>query len=147
MRLTNRGVYLLLATLGIRWDDPSADVRLLLVNNSDAGYDADINFVSQISANELSTTNYARQTVGSRTVTENDTSNGANLDAADVSIANLGPATGGPLIGAAYVYWHVGADDTANPVIGRIPVAQQTNGSTVTIVINAAGLLLADSPS
>jgi hypothetical protein len=127
---------------GVNWT--SADIRCLLVD-TDYVFDPDDNFVTDLVADELSTTNYARQAVGSRTITEDDAGNRVAFDAADVVFASLGPAVGGPVIGGAVLFVHTGDDATAT-LIAFVDLNLQTNGSNVTIQWDADGIFEATSP-
>ena len=144
MPLFNRGIQELLSG-ATDWDG-ATDVRVLLV---DTGYifDPDHNFVSEVivGLQELSASGYARQTLASRTLTEDDTNNRVVLDAADTAFGAL--ATG-DTVGGAVVYRHVGVTDSANPLIGFLDVSPgvPTNGSTFTLTWSADGLFYADSP-
>lgn len=134
----NRGKFALLSGGGgVNW--ASADIRALLVTSA-YSFNADSNFVADIVASELSTTNYARQSVANRTVTEDDTNDRVSLDADNVTFANLGPASGGPVIGGIALFVHTGADATAT-LIAFIPFTQQVNGSNVVVAWHADGVL------
>lgn len=151
--LYTRGIQRLLSG-SLDWDGAAAGtVRVLLsqANPTTAGADEnkDLNFVSELTGlagfAELATTNYARQDVASRTVTEDDTNDRVVLDAADNVWTSLGPATGGPTILAAYVYERVGADDTTpadDHLLAKFDIADQTvNSGNFTLQWAAAGLV------
>lgn len=107
----------------------AADLRVLLLTSSGAPT-ADTNFVSDIVANELSVSGYARATLASESVTEDDTNDFAYLDAADPVFSAL---VAGQTIGWACLFRHTGADATA-PVYCNYDVTDTpTNGGDVTI--------------
>lgn len=143
----NRGKRRLAAGL---WEGTGV-IRVMLAQAlpTTAGADEspDLNFVSDLTAlagfAELATTNYARQDVTTRTVTENDTADSVDFDAADNVWNALGPATGGPTIVAAYLYERVGVDDTTpaddNLIMKLDPADLTVNGGSVTLQYAAAG--------
>ncbi len=143
MPLPNRGMNELL-TGGTTWTTDNID--LLMVDDTHV-YSADNNFVSDVSADEISTTNYARQDIASPTVTEDDTNDQVTFDAADVTISALGPASAGPTIGGAYWFRNSGADATSPLIYYADLTDTQVNGSDFTIQWDATdGVFYADSP-
>lgn len=118
----------------------SADLRLLLVDTppASAAAAADLNFVSQVSADECSGTGYARVTLAGEAVTEDDTNDQAVLDANDpatYSGANFGTIAGG------WVFRQV-TNDADSPVWCFLDVADiVTNGGDVTLSFAAAGII------
>lgn len=97
----------------------TTDIGVLLVTSTYA-YDADHNFVSDIT-NELSGGGYARQTgIVGKTVTENDASNRVEYDADDVTFPTLGAAAGNP--DSAIIYDNTTGLDTTRPLLARIPL-------------------------
>lgn len=80
----NRGK-LIIADGSLDW--VSDTIRALLVDSSYT-YDADHNFVSDITG-ELTDGSYARQTLGSKAVSEDDTADEAKLEAAPVDFGAL----------------------------------------------------------
>lgn len=139
------GVY----TAGIRylidngWD--TSDARVLLLD--DAGtytFDKDHDFLTDLTlgSNELSTTNYVRKALASEAESTNDTADEVRLDATDVTWTALGPASAGPTIQAAIVYFFVSADADSVPFLyldDGMPRA--VNGGDVTIQWNSEGLV------
>ena len=112
-------------------------IKMMLV---DASYtpDKDHDFVDDASANEISVDGYARQALGSRTVTVNTTDDRAEFDAANVAFGAL--ATGETIAGAI-IFEDRGGADSANPMILYMDLTNTpTNGSTVTVEFDAIGL-------
>lgn len=101
----------------------------------------DSNYVSDISADELGAT-YTRQTLASKTVTQDDTNNRAVFDCADLAFGALAL---GHTIGGILFYVQTGGDDTtpSNDVLlayHELTDDIPTNGSTFSYTINAAGI-------
>jgi hypothetical protein len=114
----------------------ASDLRCLLVNTSYSP-DPDHNFVSDVSANEISVSGYARQTLANKTITEDDTNDVAKFDADDVAFAGL---TAGQTVGAAIVYRH-NASDNAAELLGYFDLTNTlTNGGTINVVWAATGV-------
>ena len=125
------GVYnrakFLLATGAINLS--TADTRVLLVNSAYA-FNDDHNFVSEVTANEISVGGYARQALTTKTVVEDDTNNFAYFDADDAVFTAL---VAGQTIGGAVVY-RFNAADTAAEVLGFYDLVDTaTNGGNVTV--------------
>lgn len=117
-------------------------IDVMLVDNGYT-YDQTDEFVSDLSASELSATNYARQVLGSKTVTVNAGS--VEIDAADVAFGALGGAAN-DTIGGAVIYKDAGGADSANAVIAFIDVSDlTTNGSSVTLQFAAPISTLANA--
>ena len=144
MPLYNRGLLEVLGDARTSWDG-STDVRVLLLNSSHS-FNPDHNFVSEVVAQEITVSGYARQASASRTLTE--------LDATDRVVANMATTSFGALvtgqtIGSAVVYRHIGATDSANPLIAFIDLVDTpTNGGTFAVDWNDTdGVFYVDSPS
>jgi len=119
------------------WADGAANIGVVLVTSTYA-YDADHNFVSDVT-NELSGGGYARQTgVGGRAITENDASNRVEYDMNDVTFATLALAAGQPF--AAIVYNAAPASDAARQVLAycQLTAPPVPNGGDYTVVWDAA---------
>lgn len=117
----------------------TTDIGVLLVTSTYT-YDADHNFVSDIT-NELSGGGYARQTgIGGKTVTENDASDRVEYDATDVTFPTLGAAAGNP--DSAIIYDNTTGLDTTRPLLARIPLTAPPvpNGGDYVIRWDATGL-------
>lgn len=111
----------------------AADMRVLLLKSGTPLQTT--NFVSDLTpaSNEVTVSGYARYTLTSESVTEDDTNHFAYLDAED---AAFGALTTGETITWAILFRHTGSDATA-PVYGCYDVADTpTNGGTVTVVWN-----------
>ena len=95
--------------------------------------------------NELTCTGYARKTLGTVVVSQDDTLDLGKLSAADVVWDALGPATGGPTVTyAAFIKFIT--DDAASPIIAIMDVGKGTNGGEFTLskhVVNASFLWIA----
>ena len=122
--------------------DPTAvTLRILLVDTAPASQAAAaaVNTIADVVANELSGTGYARQTLASVTITENDTDSRADIDADDPTWTGIdaGTAVGG------WIARRVGASDaTTDPVwcfVGCTPTV--TNGGDFTLEFDPAGFL------
>lgn len=121
----------------------SSDLRVLLVDDGGSySVDKDHDRLDDITGDELSTTGYARQAIASESQSIDNTDDEVELDGDDVTFSNLGPATGGPVVQAAVVYFHVdGTDANDVPFLyldsGGFP--KQTNGEDFTIQANVEG--------
>jgi hypothetical protein len=123
----------------------TADIRILLVDSAYV-FDPDDNFVSDVSASEISTTNYVRQVLDNATITEDDAGDSVVLDGDDEVWTALGPPTGGPTIGGAVLYRNTGADGTS-PVITFGDLTDTiVNGGDITVVWPTAGIVVTTSP-
>jgi hypothetical protein len=143
MPLFNRGL-LQLGSAATAWDS-AADYRVMLVTTAYT-FDPDDNFVSDLGAVEISgASGYAREATASRTLTEDDAGNRVVYNLATTDFGALGT---GATIGGAVIYRHVGADDSANPLLGYINLTDTpTNGSTFSVDWNDTdGIWYADSP-
>lgn len=119
---------------------------LLLVNSTGATLsDAtkkDINFVSEISTNELSGTGYARKTLTNVVITEDDTNDRAVLDADDPTTytgINAGTIAGG------WVFRDIGADSADIPWVFLEIADIVTNGGDVSLAFSSNGISRAAS--
>ena len=118
----------------IAWDS-SPDIKVLLVN---ASYTAapTHSFVSEVVANELTGTGYARKALTSRTVTIDTGTNKAVCDAADVDYVGLNAGT----LAAAVVFLDTGNPATS-PLIAYMDAPDlASNGSDVALRWAASGL-------
>lgn len=103
----NRGKYII-ADSSLVWT--SDTIQALLVDSSYV-YDPDDNFVSDISG-ELTDGSYARQTLGSKSVTEDDTNDRAAMLAAPVDYGALDNETP-----AGMVFFKSVTNDADSPLI------------------------------
>ena len=131
--------------------DLSTDtIRVLLLDNSTAyTFDPDAHtFVSDVLAagTEMSGTGYARKTVAGQSVTADNTDDEGVFDGDNVTWQDINAGT----IQAVVVYKQVGVDDTTpgdDPVINVLDdsavsdLPLPTNGSDVTVVWNAEGII------
>jgi hypothetical protein len=96
-------------------------------------------------SHELTCTGYARKTLGTVVISQDDTLDFGKLSAAAVVWDALGPATGGPIVQYAAFIKFVTVD-ADSPVIAVVDVGKATNGGEFTLskhVANAAFLWLA----
>lgn len=115
----------------------AADLRALLVTDAYT-YDPDHNVVNDVVAQELTVSNYARQALTSEAVTENDTADRAQLDAADVTFSSLGA---GETIGGAIIFNFV-TNDTDSWLLCFIDTNDlATAGNNVTLQFGSTGFL------
>jgi len=121
--------------------------RLVLVTSApaSAGVAADLNVTADITADECTFTNYARQTLASVAVTEDDTNDWAKLAASDPSTYTAaGGATNNTIVGA----WVVrrittGSDTDASDILWcflGLPSGQPTNGGDINLHFGANGI-------
>lgn len=122
----------------------TADLRAMLLDNV-AVFDPDDNFVSDLVADEISTSGYARQALDNTTITEDDAGDEVVLDADDEVWTGIGPPTGGPTIGSVVIFREVGTDAT-DPVICFGDLTNTTvNGGDITIAWPATGIVTTTS--
>jgi hypothetical protein len=133
---TNKLKYLV-GSGGIDLDASDIRMGLLKTCANVATSTPDINFVTDMEAHadfaELTgATGYARVALTSKTVTEDDTNDRANVDAADVSFGAL--AAGGTIVGA-FIFQQV-TTDTDSPVLAIYDLpSTATSGGTVTVTV------------
>jgi hypothetical protein len=151
--LSNRGKLLLMQG---DWDDAGASDYLmgLIVNTSSAvpaAFDTQaeinpLNFVSDLTALsgflEPTGGGYVRTALVRTNATEDDGNNRVNMDASDVTFANVVTSAGSTHVIGAFVY-KTGASDAARALllVGILASAISINGSG--IVINIADLVRA----
>lgn len=137
--MTNKGKYELISRA-----TTSQTFRLLLVNTppANAGTAADLNTVSQVTSNELSGTGYARVTLGTLSLTEDDTGDRAVFSAANpatYTAINAGTIAGG------WVYIRVGGSDVdaSDLLVCFLDCTDLvTNGGDVTLSFDATNGIL-----
>jgi hypothetical protein len=95
-------------------------------------------------ASELSVTGYVggfagagRQTLASKTITNDTTNHRTVFDAADPAAQTL--ATGGT-VAAAIVYKHLTSDALSTPIFYLDPADTPTNGSTFQLIFDVLGI-------
>lgn len=141
----NRMPYLL-ATGALNWT--TATIKCLLVNSSYTP-NKDHNFVSDVSANELSGTGYTggfagsgRKTLTGATVTEDDTNDVVVLDCDDLTWLLIDAGTI-----AGLVFYKNGTSDADSPLLFYSDVTNVTTiGGTVTYAVPSGGLLELEQP-
>ncbi len=119
-------------------------IKVMLVTSSYT-FDADHNFVSEVSANEPAVSGYTggfagagRKTLANKSVTEDDTSDLAFFDADDLTWSAL--ATGAT-IGGAILIKEVTNDAASHLLIFMDLADTPTNGGDITIAWNASGII------
>lgn len=99
---------------------------------------------------EMTATNYSRQTLGGKATSEDNTDNEGVWDANNVTFSSLGSQTGGEVIEAILLYRQTGGGDgtPSDDEILRIlddseegDLELQTNGGDVTIAWNSEGII------
>lgn len=92
------------------------------------------------------TSNYARATLGARTVTEDDTGNNAYIDVADVTFSSV--SSGAGVIGAAIIFSPATSETVAAGATASFLVAKYDtgfpvtpNGGDITIQWSTGGIL------
>lgn len=111
-------------------------IKAMLVQSSYTP-NKDHNFVSDVVASEISVSGYSRQTLASKTLTEDDTNDRVVYDAADPAFGSL---AAGQTIGGVVIFKDTGADGTSPLIFFNDTADTATNGNTVTFQIDAAGL-------
>lgn len=136
--------------LGTGFDWTTANVRLLLIDAA-AGYvpDPDAVFVADVADFELATDNYARADVADRTVSKDDAANVARWHASGPVLTDLGPGSGGPNVGGAWLFEEGGVpDDATDRLLVWLPdVVGPTNGTDWTVSLPVAGVVLLRAPT
>lgn len=136
-----------LANGGVDFDSAGTVVRCLL-ERSTSSYtvDKDHDFVSDLTGLvEISVASYARQTVASKAVTINDTSNRVELTFDNVDFGNL---ESGQTVRALIFYVQTGGNDSSasnDPLIAYIDTATglpaTLGGGDFLVTIDAAGFI------
>jgi hypothetical protein len=99
------------------------DIRVLLVDDTYTFNEDTHVFVDDVSGDELAGVGYERKALGSEAVTAE--TGMAVFDAANVNWASI---AAGETIGGIVVYKHVGADDSANPLICWVDTTNLATG-------------------
>ena len=135
--LYNKGVYTIAVQTVFNWS--STNIRVLLLKTGAPAFAKTHNFVSDVISGgfEVTVGGYARGTLGSPTVTEDDTNMRCVFDGADQAFGAL--STGETIIAAVvYIY---NAADAAAPVICYSDFTDTpTNGSTFTVQWHTDGI-------
>ena len=133
----NSGIHAVV-TQALSWT--ALDYKVMLMQSTYT-YDPDSDFRADIVANVCTAVGYADSAnLGGKTVTVDDANNRVYLDA--TGPAAFGPIASGQTISGAVVYYATGVDATARLLAWlefTTPIA--TNGGTITIAFNAAGIL------
>jgi hypothetical protein len=108
--------------------------RVLLIDDTSTPTKT-MQYVSELSG-ELTCTGYTRKTLAGLSTATDHSNHLGTLTFTPPVWAALGPSSGGPVIGKAIIYDHVGAD-SANPIIAVMDVGLQTNGGQFTLNPNA----------
>lgn len=118
----------------------SNTIRAMLMQSSYSA-NPDSDFVSDVSASEVSVSGYARLTLASKTVTLDDTNDRAAYDGADLTFTAL---AAGQNVGGVLLYQQTGGNDSSpgdDILIAYCELASPiaTNGGDITMVFNASG--------
>jgi len=111
-------------------DFTGGTVKLLLVQADGAHtFDPDNDFVADVlaTANEEGASNYSRQTLSGKSVSQDNTNDKATFDAADVSWSNAFDSANG--VDGAYIYKEV-TNDSDSPVFCFLP-SDDTSAATI----------------
>ncbi len=114
------------------------DTIIAVLVSSGYAFDADHDYLSTPAANELSGSGYARKTLGTKTLVEDDANDRAEFDAADLAYTAINAGTADALIIAK----NSGADATSTLIAyidEGFPIV--TNGSNLDIAWNSEGIL------
>lgn len=114
----------------------TSTIKALLLKST-GSFDRDHNFVSDIVAHEITASGYSRQTLASKTVTENDTNDAAYWDCADIS---FGTIASGQTIGYMVLFRDAGSDATSPLLCCWALVPQDTDGTPIKFVVSSSGL-------
>lgn len=129
MPVYNRGK-LIISDSSLSW---TADtIRALLVDNTYA-YDADDNFVSDITG-ELTDASYARQTLANKSVSEDDTADEAHLEADPIDFGALTNETP-----AGIVLFKLVTNDADSPLIAFSSAGFGATANGAGYVVNGEG--------
>lgn len=132
----NRGKYEL-STGNTVWNSGTIQIALMSSSYSE---NADHNVLSEITASELSTAGYTRQTLVGKSTTEDDSNDWVSFDATDVVWTSVGPTTNGPIIHGAAIF-RSGTNDTISPLICFLDLTNtQVNSGSITIQFPANGI-------
>lgn len=107
----------------------SATIKVMLVKST-YSHNPDNNFVSSISADEISVSGYSRQTLGTKSVSQDDANNRANFAGANSTFATL---AAGQTIGGAVIFRDTGSDATSELICFSDTGDTATNGNDVII--------------
>lgn len=109
--------------------------------------DRDADFVSDVAASELVTTNYARVAIAGEVIILDDANDRVLLDCNDVTFPNLGPTSGGPSAQAMGAFRSTGVDATSPLwIYSDFATPQVVNGSDFTVEPPSTGLAILTSP-
>jgi hypothetical protein len=136
----NKGKYALVSG-DVDW--LTTTIKVMLVDDTYT-FSATHNFVSDVSADELSGTGYVagfgnsgRKTLGSKTVTEDDANNRAELDAGDLTWTGLDAGT----VGGAIVIVEI-TNDAASLLLAFLDSTDTaSNGGDFTFQWDAEGII------
>jgi hypothetical protein len=117
------------------------DIRCALVmTNTTADIAADAAVITDITLDEMDGANYARVALTSEAVSDDDSNNRAEFDAADVTFSSLGNGT--RQVQGALIYKHVTNDGDSIPIcFVEFGSTVNPGGGTLTVAWNAEGIL------
>lgn len=126
------------------FDEAGNDLRVILcMTNTTADTEEDTATISAFTTlDEHDGASYARQTLDTQTVTEDQPNDQAEFDAVDVTISTLGAGT--RAVAGCVIYKHVTNDTDSIPLIWMdTPAFPNSNGGDYTLQWAAEGLLKA----
>ena len=113
-------------------------IKVLIVTSGSYVYDADHNFLAEVTGAEASAGGYVRKTLASVSITQDDTNNYAVFDAADVTWEGITVNGGG-----AILFKDSGSNANVSPLImysnTQFPVT--ITGGNLQIVWSTSGIL------
>ena len=102
-------------------------------------YNPDNDFVADIVANEVTVAGYSRQTLGTKSWTEDDANNRSYFDGADAVFTAL---AAGQTVSGAIMFRDTGADATRRLISwNEFSAALATNGGNITVGWDSTGIL------
>ncbi len=118
----------------------SATIKAALVKSAYT-HNPDDDSMSDITGgtNEITVSGYSRQTLGTKTLTQDDTNDRVVYDAADPVFSSL---VAGQTVGGAVIFYDPGTGDANTVLLAFLDVTDTaTNGGTITINFSADGVL------
>lgn len=123
------------------WSSDTMKAALVMTNTT-ADTEEDVDYVDSFTTlDECDGASYSRQTLGSKTVTNDTTNDRTKLDAADVTYSSLGVGT--RQTQGVLIIQDTGSDATSIPVCYMPFTSNQThNGSDFPVQFPSTGILL-----
>lgn len=127
--------------------DIITDTIQIMAVTSSYSFDRDHDYASTPAANEITATSYARQNLGSKAITVDDTNDRAEFDCADIAFGAIGNGANNTINAFIIFYDDVGGDSSStliayiDVVSGSPPLPYTTDGSSLTLEVSTEGLL------